>query len=73
MVANLDLRSGFETYLNRDFTKNSDPDLIRISDFRSGLKPDFGFQIRIEIRISDSDPDLIWISDYRSDFDKKII
>jgi hypothetical protein len=34
-----------------------DPDLIQISDFRSGLKSGFQIQIRIEIRISDSDPD----------------
>ena len=54
MVANPDLRSGFETDLNPDLTKNLDPDWnpdfgfqIRISDFRSGFNPDFGFQIRI--------------------------
>ncbi len=47
MVANPDLRSGFETDLNPDLTKNldpdSNPDLIQISDFRSGFNPDFGF------------------------------
>ena len=47
MVANPDLRSGFETDLNPDLTKNLDPDSNPDFRFRSGLKPDFGFQIRI--------------------------
>jgi hypothetical protein len=37
---------------------------IRISDY----DPDFGFQIRIEIQISDYVSDLIRISDFRSGF-----
>jgi hypothetical protein len=48
-------------------------DLIRISDFRSGLKSGVQIMIRISIRFSDSDPNLIRISDKHAILIKKII
>ncbi len=37
MVACPDLKSGFRTDSNPDLTNNCDPDLIQISDFKSGF------------------------------------
>ena len=56
MVASPDLKSGFHTDSNPGLTNNCDPDLIQISDIKSGLKLDFGFQI--------------WIPDFKPDSKK---
>jgi hypothetical protein len=44
MVANPDLKSGFQTDSNQDLTKNWDQDFR----FKTGLNLDFRFQIRFE-------------------------
>jgi hypothetical protein len=57
MVANPDLKSRFQTESNPDLTKNFKSGFNPDFRFKSGLKADFGFQIRI--------------SDSKSGFDKK--
>jgi hypothetical protein len=69
MVANPDMKSGFQTDSKPDLTKNWDPVFIRISFFKLGskpdlnlksvFKPDFKSEIRIKTRFRISNPDFI--------------